>query len=239
MLHKALLILLFALHHPVSASPPATTRPATQPYGDLLIEPFFPPPPGSVEVVPGLSVYAQFSAFREGKGEKAPGKPADVLRLSDDPSYGIHLLFFPGADFKGGEVHYREVLTLPAKPGGWGEGFGPHLARALRHKRTISPDGRACTTEITLRVQPGQMVPSVTTKEPGPDGQEEEFLYLLYPFPLGPWGLADDDPPGEWTIEAFVNDKPVARATFTVVIAEPQGGIPSTKPHHPTSRLAR
>ena len=232
----ATLLMLVLGAHASPPVPPPTPGPATRPALDEFEALEFlvlPPPPDSVEVAPGLFVHAEFTAFHEHKGEKPPGKPTKLLRLRDDPAYGVSLLFFPTQDFKGGEVRYRETLTLPAKPGGWDEGYDEELSRLLRHKRTINPDGRACTTEITFPMRPGQMVPSIAADR---DGREAEF-YFLYPFPVGPWGLAEDDPPGEWMIEAFVNDKPVAQATFQVIIAERPDNAPRATV--PASALAR
>jgi hypothetical protein len=177
----------------------------------------FAPPPDATEVAPGLFARAIFSVWYPGRGEKRPGRidaKHDEIRSDEAPEFGVTVLFFRTPDSKRGDVRYRESLTLPAKAE-WPEaGGGTALAdfpAPVRPKTTIRDDGRTCITEQTVTLAEGQLIPSFS------DG---ERFYLLSPFPSIEWEVADTDPPGDWTIEASINDKPLLRKTFKVVMPQ-------------------
>jgi prepilin-type N-terminal cleavage/methylation domain-containing protein len=186
------------------AAPQLARPPSPQPVDDFLL---LSPPPGAVEVAPGLHASAQIGAWNERKGDKRPGRPFSDLHASDKPAFGVTVSFFPGRSYRGGEVRYRELLALPAPPQRWDEPDHSDLPEASRPRQTITADRRACVTEHTIFLKPGQMIPSVQT----PDA-----AWILHPFPIHEWGIYGHDPAGEWTLEAFVNDRRVARARFHV-----------------------
>jgi hypothetical protein len=175
----------------------------------------FGPTEGAIEVAPGLFVEVLFGAWNPAKGEKPPGKRLDVIPLGSDVEFGFIVLFFPAKEFRTGEVNYRETLTLPAKPSAWPEPE-EDLPAPVRQRMRISNDGRTCTTEQTITLRPGQMIPN---------HQEGDNIWLLYPFPTHSWGVAEGDPAGAWRFEAFVNDKLVGRAT--VQVTAPNAATPA------------
>jgi hypothetical protein len=199
-----------------TTQPAAATRPG---YTFDLI----PPSPRAVEVAPGLFVEAFFGAWdeglREAKGEaermrgKRPGWPFRSIgnRGGERFEFGMTTLFIAADQFNGAMVRYRETLTLPARPEGWthpNDGDDDELPEPVRQKTSVSPDGRSFTTEQTVYMKPGQMIPSY---------QEGDAFVILSPFPTHAWGVADDDPLGRWKIEAYINDKLVLREEFDVV----------------------
>ena len=117
------------------------------------------------------------------------------------------MFFFQTRDSQGGDLTYREVFTLPAKPGHWGSNGYQELPAKLRPKWEISADGRVYTFEQKCRLKPKQVLPTIESRN---------GIFVLSPYPLHSWTVAADDPPGDWVMEAFVNDAPVAKATFLV-----------------------
>lgn len=205
-----LLLIACALQTTLPQSTGATTMPATTRTVDdfaAALDAILRPPPGVAEVMPGLFPAAQFGFWNEQNGIKRPGVGRDSIQIGDRSEFGITIIFFQSPDFKGGEVRYREILTLPTKPQTWGdEDFGD-LPIAARPKRAISEDGRTCVTEHTITLKPGQIIPSFV---------EGESIWILAPFPINVWTLAPGDPPGEWKLEAFINDKSVLTTKFRV-----------------------
>jgi hypothetical protein len=168
----------------------------------------FRPPPDAVEVLPGLFTSARIWSWNGHKGERRPGKPFDELSVSEGPSFGVTVLFFPEEGFAGGEVRYREELTLPSAPKSWDDVIEEtELPDRFRPRQTISPDGRTCVIEHVVPFKPGQMIPNVDT---------DDGFVILSPFPIHTWGLSPSDPVGTWTIKASINGKPIAQKAFVV-----------------------
>ncbi|MDQ3441098.1 MAG: hypothetical protein M3478_12195 [Planctomycetota bacterium] len=177
---------------------------------DAAFDVIFAPPEGAIEIAPGLYATADFSVWFPDKGEKRSGRPnrnTEVLRARDNPSYGVTVLFWRNPGSQGGEVRYRETLTLPAEAD-WPTEGDPQLPKSVRPRITVSVDRRTGVTEQTVTLALGQLIPSF---------QGDDGLYILSPFPVHEWGLYEDDPPGDWIIEASINDKPVIRKAFKVV----------------------
>jgi hypothetical protein len=123
---------------------------------------------------------------------------------TDDQHFGITLTLDMPADFEG-ELVYREKLTLPARPAKWDE-----LNQSLREllvARTISPDGKSSTITERMQYSGGLRVLPL-------DGT----LMLEYPTPFVIWDFDPaGDPQGEWTMECWVNERPVGKFAFQVI----------------------
>lgn len=168
---------------------------------------YFPPPRDAVEVSPGLFAATVFGSWNTHLGEKRPGTPANVLRITEGASYGFTVIFFPTPKFQGGEITYREIFTLPQAPSGWGDLSDEDVPEAVRPRSTVSADGRVHTYEQTFNMKPGQVIPTYA---------EGESLFIMFPYPIHNWELALDDPPGMWRLQAFINGRPLGDVTFQV-----------------------
>jgi hypothetical protein len=204
----AILLVFAAAAQAAPATAPATTQSTDESIGAAL-DALFSPPPGSIEVSPGVAVDVMFGVWDEAKDEKRPGdEKIAELALDDKRFFGVTVLFYQTKDSKGGDITYREVWTLPEKPKSWPDKWGDDdLPRETRPKIHLSDDGRTFTFEHKFHLKPEQVIPSI--------GSGNKF-WILAPYPPTVWQVADGDPVGDWKMEAFVNDKRVCRKTLHV-----------------------
>jgi hypothetical protein len=194
--------------HAAAPAPPAGKPPTSAGYSFDIVT----PPADAVEVAPGLFADVSFGAWDAALGQRRPGRPAETIAAGSGQTFGLTALFFPANEFAGGTVRYRETLTVPSAPPSWPD-FGAKLPEPVREHTHVSADGRSFTTEQTVEWKPRQLVPTYV------DGTDQRRL--LFPFPAHEWTAGPDAAPGQWTLRAWINDKPVASATFRVLAPAP------------------
>jgi hypothetical protein len=199
---------LMGAQRPVNRGRPTTRGSAANADSAAATQPARPGPGEWISVGDDAREDARARAFFGvwvGKDER-PGHAARVVRRlpgEKEEHFGITLALALPADYTG-EMHYREVLALPAKPKTW-----DRLNRALREltvARTISADGRSATITETLYFAGGERILPL-------DGGDVENL----PTPFVIWDFAEGDPPGDWTMECWLNEKYLGNFAFKVV----------------------
>jgi hypothetical protein len=161
-----------------------------------------------VDVGKGVRARMFFGVWLDKDSEdNRPGHAARMVRLipdTDEEHFGITLTLELPREFTG-DLYFREKLTLPAKPRQWDQ-----LNQAMREMlidRTISPDGRSSTITETMRYAASMRI---LTFDNQPVGN--------YPTPFTTWDFDPaGDPPGEWSMECWLNNTYLGKHTFQVV----------------------
>jgi hypothetical protein len=142
-------------------------------------------------------------------GENRPGEAGKVVRLlreSEIEHFGVTIELEVPRGFTG-ELKYRERLALPKPARTWGELDEEMVRRGIT--REVSGDAHAATIREPLKYKNGVRVwPSGDLMSRG-----QVAPFFTYTFDAG-------DPPGEWSVECWVNDKSIGRFRFEVVIPE-------------------